>query len=111
MVTGERWSKDMNAMDIIRAVYALDGKLTLEGDKLTVEAPAPLPGNLRQALREHKPSVMVALGAPLDVVAVNILKEIRPNLSPVLRTLSDDNLLALVNWNIIAAWGRAMEKA
>ena len=101
----------MNAMDIIRAVYALDGKLTLEGDKLTVKAPAPLPDNLRQALREHKPSVMVALGAPLDVVAANILKEIRPNLSPVLRALSDDKLKVLVNWSIITTWERAIRKA
>ena len=54
---------------------------------------------------------MVALGVPLDLAVAGILKEIRPYLSPPLRKLPDDRLLALVNWNIIAAWNRAMREA
>lgn len=100
----------MNALEVIRQVYALDGKLTMGEGKLKVLSLAPLPDDLRQALREHKPSVMVALGAPLDVVVANILEELRPNLPKSLQTLSDDQLLALVNWSIMAAWERAIQK-
>jgi len=98
----------MRAMEIIRQVYALDGKLTLEDGKLKVQAPAPLPDGLRQALREHKPSVMVALGAPLDVVVADVLTELRPHLPQALQALSDDKLLALVNWSIMASWDAAL---
>lgn len=95
-----------NTYEVIREVYNCGGKLMLEGDSLRVSAPEPLPENLRQALREQKPSIMVALGAPLDVVVAGILKEIRPHLPEALRELSDEKILALVNWSIIAAWER-----
>jgi hypothetical protein len=42
------------------------------------------------ALKEHKPSIMVALGAPLDAVVPSILEEIRPQLPEALRRLSDE---------------------
>jgi hypothetical protein len=99
----------MNAVEIIRAVYAHGGKLTLDGDALRVSAPAPLPDSLRQALREHKPSIMVALGAPLDVVVCKVLAELRQHLPQSLQQLSDEKLLALINWSIIAAWERAIQ--
>ncbi|MDP6494864.1 MAG: hypothetical protein QGI09_05500, partial [Dehalococcoidia bacterium] len=72
---GER---GVNALDIIRQVYAHDGNLTLKGQTLRVSAPVPLPDTLLQVLREHKPSIMVALGAPLDTAVSGILGELRP---------------------------------
>lgn len=100
----------LNAIEIIRQVYAHDGKLLLEDDRIKVEAPVPLPDNLRQVIRMHKPSIMVALGSPLDIAVASVLEELRPNLPQALRKLSDDKLLALVNWSIITAWGRMIRK-
>jgi hypothetical protein len=54
---------------------------------------------------------MIALGAPLDAAVASILTEVRPYLAPALKKLPDDRLLALVNWNIITAWGEAMRRA
>jgi len=99
----------MNAVEIIRMVYAHGGKLTLDGDSLRVSAPAPLPDNLRQALRGHKPSIMMALGAPLDVVVCKVLAELRQELPQSLQELPDEKLLALVNWSIMAAFERAIQ--
>ena len=99
----------MNALEIIRLVYAHGGKLTLDGETLRVSAPAPLPDSLRQALREHKPSIMVALGVPLDVVVCKVLAELRRHLPQSLQQLSDEKLLALVNWSIIVAWEKARQ--
>ena len=97
----------MNALEVIRSVYAYGGKLTVDGDELRVSAPAPLPDSLRQALREHKPSIMVVLGAPLDVVVCKVLAELRQHLPQSLQQLSDEKLLVLVNWTIMAAWEKA----
>lgn len=100
----------MTALEVIRQVHLHDGKLFMEGDVLKVSAPAPLPDNLRQALREHKPAIMVALGAPLDTVISGSLAEIRPHLPQALQRLPDDCLLVLVNWSIIAAWEQALRR-
>lgn len=43
--------------------------------------------------------------------ALVVLEELRPYLPPVLRSLPDDKLLALVDWAIICAWQRTIEKA
>ena len=97
-----------DALEVIREVYALGGHLRLEGDRLLMEAPRPLPELVRKAVREHKPAIMVVLGAPLDAVVASILEEVRPHLPSVLQDLPDGKLLALVNWSIIAAWNRAL---
>ena len=99
-----------NAIDVIRQVAMLGGQLSLKDDGvgLHVSVPAPLPEEVRQALREHKAAIMVALGAPLDTVVASVLEEIRPQLPPALQRLPDDKLLALVNWSIIVAWQRSM---
>ncbi len=101
----------MSPLEVIRQIEALGGSLHVEGDQLRVRAAAPLPEELMTALTEQKPAVRIALGAPLDATVAGILVDIRPHLSPALRQLSDDRLLALVNWNIITAWDRAVRSA
>jgi len=100
----------MNPFELIRQVQFFGGQLTLEdeGRRLHVKAPAPLPNDLRLALREHKTFIMVALGAPLDAAVASALSEIRPHLPYGLRKLPDDRLLALVNWSIMVAWAKAI---
>lgn len=97
-----------SALEAIREVYVLGGRLKLDGHHLIMEAPQPLPEAVRQAVREHKPAIMVALGAPMDVVVASIPEEIRPHLPQTLQVLSDDKLLSLVNWSIITAWQKAV---
>ena len=102
----------MNALEIVHAVSDYGASLELQDGQLIVRGSGPrLPEELRQMIQEHKAEIMVALGVPLDQTVAGILKEIRPYLSPVLRKLPDDRLLALVNWNIIAAWNRATRES
>ncbi len=100
----------MNALDIIRQVEELGGQLTIDDGQLKVRAPEPLPQDVMEAVRTHKPTIMVALGVPFDQTVASVLKEIRPFLAPSLQRLPDDRLLALVNWNIMAAWQKAIGK-
>lgn len=104
----------MSALEVIRRVEALGGRLVLDGGKLKLRAPEPLPEELTAAVSEQKAAIMVALGAPLDTIVSEILEDIRPHLPKSLRRLSDERLLALVNWSIMAAWGksvRALERS
>lgn len=98
----------MNALEVIRRVEALGGRLVLDDGKLKLQAPEPLPEELTAAVRQEKAAIMVALGAPLDTVVSEILEDIRPHLPESLRRLPDDGLLALVNWSIITAWGKSV---
>ena len=100
----------MNALDVIRQVQTHGGQLVLADGSLRVRAPEPLPDKVMAALAEHKASVMVALGAPLDVVAASVLRELRPHLPKSLQALPDDRLLVLVNWSIIAAFEKAIQQ-
>lgn len=102
----------MNALKIVDAVRKAGAALTVEDGRLIVRGHGTrLPEPLRQAIQEHKAEVMVALGVPIDQTVAAILQEIRPHLSPALRRLPDDRLLALVNWHIIHAWERAIREA
>ena len=47
----------------------------------------------------------------MDQTVAAILGDVRPGLLQSLQRLSDDHLLALVNWSIMAAWGRALNEA
>jgi hypothetical protein len=98
-------------MDVIRRVEALGGQLVLADGSLRVRAPQPLPDDVMAALAEHKASVMVALGAPIDVIVASVLRELRPHLPRPLQVLPDDRLLVLVNWSIIAAFEKAIRSA
>lgn len=101
----------MNALQIIRRVEANGGSLRIDGHELKVAAPVALPDELLAEVAEHKPAIMIALGAPMDAAVASILGAIRPYLAPALKKLPDDRLLALVNWNIITAWETAVRNA
>lgn len=101
----------MNAIEIIERVRACDAELVVEDDRLIVRGRAgPLPDDLREALKQHRAELMIALGVPMDRTVAGILKDLRPHLPEALRRLPDDRLLALVNWSIIAAWETAIRK-
>ena len=101
----------MSALDLIRRVEALGGRLVLDNGQLKVRAKAPLPEELTAAVSEEKAAIMVALGAPLDTVISEVLKDVRPYLTKSLKRLPDDRLLVLVNWSIMAAWEKAIRTA
>ena len=100
----------MSALDVIRRVEMLGGHLVLDGKSLRLQADSELPENVVAEVSEHKPAIMVALGAPIDTVIGSVLEEIRPELPSSLRKLTDEKLLILVNWSIIAAWQKAGAK-
>jgi hypothetical protein len=101
----------MTALEVIRRVEALGGRLVLDGGTLKLRAPEPLPEELTAAVSDEKAAIMVALGAPLDTVVSEILEDIRPHLPKSLRCLRDDRLLVLVNWSIMAAFEAAVREA
>jgi len=87
----------VNAIEVMKQVEVHGGSLYLEHGQLRVRAPAPLPEELMEALSAQKPAIMIALGAPIDATIASILADIRPYLSPALKKLPDERLLALVN--------------
>jgi hypothetical protein len=102
----------VNAVQLIERVRTHGAELVLDGDRLVVRGSGDrLPDDLGRQLAEHKAEILVALGLPLDCTVAGILQSLRPNLAPALRKLSDGELLALVNWNIIAAWEAAVRNA
>jgi hypothetical protein len=88
----------------------MGGEVRLDGGDLQVTAPRPLPEDLIASLTTEKPAVIVALGAPFDSAIASILGELRPNLPPALRGLSDSRLLVMVNWSIMEAWLKTLRK-
>ncbi len=103
----------MNAVEILDRVRQNGATLAVVAGQLVVRRPSgtPLPDDLLFAVREHKPELMVALGEPIDVAVSAVLAELRPQLSPALRGLSDCKLLALINWSIMCAWEAAIRNA
>jgi hypothetical protein len=101
----------MNAVQLIERVREYNAEVTLQDNKLIVSGRGErLPEELRAALREHRAELMIALGASIERTVANVLGELRPNLPPTLRQLPDGDLLALVNWTIIAAWEKTIHK-
>ena len=101
----------MNALQLIDALRARGAEVAREGDRLVIRGSGErIPDAIRRELAEHKAEIMVALGVPMDRTVAAILEEIRPHLSPALRQLPDDQLLALVNWSIIAAWEKTIRQ-
>ena len=100
----------MSALDVIRRVEVLGGRLVLDGKSLRLQADQDLPDQVVADVAEQKASIMIALGAPIDTVVGSVLEEMRPQLPKSLRQLPDDRLLVLVNWSIIAAWEKTIRK-
>jgi len=101
----------VNALGIVEAVRRHGAELAVEDGRLIVRGEGPpLPEEVRRELREHKAELLVALGEPLDRTVAGILADLRPFLSPALRRLPDDRLLALVNGNIITAFEASIRK-
>jgi hypothetical protein len=51
----------MDARDVLRRVNELDVRIKLDGERLMLKAPAPLPDELRSEIRDHKPEIMQLL--------------------------------------------------
>ena len=100
----------MNALGIAQAVHELGGTLLVEHGQVVVRSHGPLPDELQREVRAHKAELLIALGVPMDQTVASILGDLRPHLPQSLQRLSDDCLLALVNWSIMAAWGRALNE-
>ena len=101
----------MNAIEIVSRLREHGAELVLDGGRLLVRGNGePLSDELRWELSAHKTELMVALGAPLDRGVREILPELRPNLPLSLRGLSDNDLLALINWSIIVAWEKTIRQ-
>ena len=51
------------ALDLLQAVAATGGVIRLEGDRLRLSAPQPLPDELRAHLRQHRAEIVALLSA------------------------------------------------
>ena len=51
----------MTAQDVLSTVIEAGGRLTPNGDKLTAEAPAPLPPEVLALVRQHKSALLALL--------------------------------------------------
>jgi len=51
----------MTVQDVLAAVVQAGGRLTPNGEKITVEAPAPLPQEVLALVREHKAALLTVL--------------------------------------------------
>ena len=100
----------MNALSIAQAVQELSATLLVAHGQVVVRSRGPLPEELQQEVRAHKAELLIALGMSMDQTVASILGDLRPYLPQPLQRLSDDRLLALVNWSIMAAWGRALNE-
>ena len=101
----------VNALEIVDAVRRCGADLVVADGQLRVRGTgAPLAAELRDEIRAHKAELLVALGEPMDRTVGAILADVRPYLAPALRELPTGQLVALVNWNIIAAWNKAMRE-
>jgi hypothetical protein len=101
----------MSALDVIRRVETLGGRLLADSDGLRLQASEPLPDELVAEVGREKIAIMLALGAPFNVAIASVLTELRPCLPPSLRSLPDERLMILINWSIMAAFDRAIMKA
>ena len=100
----------MTALDVIREIEALGGNLKVDDGRLLVRTPRPLPPRLLSVVRAEKLAIMTALGTPVDETVLSVLSELRPNLPMALRGLSNDQLLLVINYGIMQAWGKSVSR-
>ncbi len=101
----------MNAMEVLEHVREHDAELFVRDGRLMVRGRGkPLPDDLLREVGAHKVQLLAACGVPLDRIAEEILRDLRPLLAPPLRALPDASLMVLVNWSIIAAFEAAVRK-
>jgi hypothetical protein len=77
----------MTALEVWHAVIQASGRLTLHGDKLIVEAPEPLPDNLMELVRQHKPALLALSRQELPAQSSDNLAQ--PMHAFLLATVSD----------------------
>ncbi len=100
----------MNPIELIKEVEKLGGTVSVENGQIVIDSPRSLPTDLIEQITQEKPSLMVALGAPIEPTIATILEDIRPHLPVAIRSLPANKLLIMVNWSIMAAWGKAVQK-
>jgi len=100
----------MNAIELIKEVEKRGGKVSLQDGQVVIDSKRSLPADLIEQFKQEKPSILVALGAPMEPTIVTIIDEIRPHLPPAIRSLPAGKLLIMVNWSILAAWNKAAQK-
>lgn len=64
----------MNATALIEQVHAAGGEIRAEGDRLKLKAPAPLPPELVQEIKEHKAEVLAALSVSVRKQSADLLE-------------------------------------
>lgn len=57
----------MIAAEIIGQVLAAGGQIAADGTDLVLTAPRPLPVELMDTLKSHKPDILAALAGPDDI--------------------------------------------
>ncbi len=48
----------MTPAEIIHEIYRYGGRIEASGDRLNLRAPEPLPGELMERIRQHKPEIL-----------------------------------------------------
>ncbi len=54
----------MTAREVLNLIVAAGGSVAVEGDKLKLQAPEPLPADVMDLAREHKPELLELLTHP-----------------------------------------------
>jgi len=112
-----------DAATLIKQATELGASLQVQEGRLKWKAPSPLPADLVEAMRQHKQQIISLLqtkpgpssatdsGAQVAIDSIaEALTDLRPYLPRALRQLPDQQLLALVNWAILVAWSKMLEK-
>lgn len=60
----------VRAVELIEQVHIAGGRIQAKGDKLNLSAPEPLPADLMERLRQHKPEIMAYLQQARPVTCV-----------------------------------------
>jgi TubC N-terminal docking domain len=103
----------VDAAELLIKLRRLGLAVSLEdADKVAIAPKTLLTSDLRQEIVEHKSEVLTLLHREEEVKRIlsETLESLRPYLSPSLAALEDEKLLALVNWSIMVALRRLVDK-